>query len=317
MNRLPTIIALVVSVVALTVAVVWMTRSPAPSRRSPLMSVGTMGGTSPPNVPAPVPSSGLSAAPTPMAAGGSPGFSGPGGSGGLMSAMPGGMMGDPLLRPRMIYTGTLQPAETMTVTAPLTGNIAEVYIKDGDMVQAGQKLIRLEATEPPRREVVIKAPRPGLVTASREMGPLSDPAMDSFFRFPHVGRHVSVGTALLDIVSEQSAIVLLNVPERDVSSIKLSQLALIRSRVLPDGTALKGKVVRISRLGHRGNFNTVMFPVTVKVSDALGKMRLGMSVEVELVGERADEATVQRAVPGMSGMTGAPPYGGMPSLSGS
>lgn len=234
----------------------------------------------------------------------------------MMSGMSGGMMGDPTMKPRLLYTGTLQPAEIVTVTAPLTGSITDVYVKDGDTVQAGQKLIRLEATEPQRREVVIKAPRPGLVMASREMGPLSDPAFDSFTRFPHMGRHVSTGTALLDVVSEQSAVVLLNVPEREVSSVKLSQPALIRPRILPEGVTLKGKVVRVSRMGHRSSISTIMFPVTVQVSGALDKVRLGMSVEVELVEEEKDEETVQGEIPGMSGMTGAPPSGGIPSMPG-
>lgn len=316
MNRLPTTVAIVLSVIVLTLSVVWMTRSQAPRKRSPLMSVGTMGGTSPPNVPLPTPPSGFSGAPAPTTTGESARLGGPGLSGGMMAGMSGSMVGDPTIKPRLIYTGTLQPAEIVTVTAPLTGCITDVYVQDGDVVQTGQQLIRLEATEPRRRAIVIQAPRPGLVVASREMGPLSDPAFDSFIRFPHVGRHVNAGTALLDIVSEQSAVVLLNVPEREVSSIKLSQPALIRSRILPEGVALKGKVVRISRIGHRGSLNTVMFPVTVQVSDALDKMRLGMSVEVELIEETKDAETVQREVPGVSGMTGAPPYGGMPPMPG-
>jgi multidrug resistance efflux pump len=233
-----------------------------------------------------------------------------------MAGMSGGMMGDPIMKPRLIYTGTLQPADIVTITAPLTGSITDVYVKDGDSVRAGQKLMRLEATEPQRREVVIKSPRRGLVIASRELGPLSDPAFDSFMRFPHVGRHVSAGTALLDVVSEQSAVVLLNVPEREVSSVKLSQPVLIRPRVLPEGVTLKGKVVRVSRLGHRSSISTIVFPVTVQVSGSLDKVRLGMSVEVELIEEEKDEGAVQGEVPGMSGMTGAPPYGGVPPLPG-
>jgi multidrug efflux pump subunit AcrA (membrane-fusion protein) len=316
MNRLPTIVAIVISVIVLTLAVVWTTRYQSPRKRSPLMSVGAPGGTSPPNMPSPAPPGGFSGAPGPTTTGGGANFGGPGMSGGMMSGMPGGMMGDPTMKPRLLYTGTLQPAEIVTVTAPLTGSITNVYVKDGDTVQTGQKLIRLEATEPQRREVVIKSPRRGLVMASREMGPLSDPAFDSFTRFPHVGRHVSTGTALLDIVSEQSAVVLLNVPEREVSSVKLSQPALIRPRVLPEGVTLKGKVARVSRMGHRSSISTIMFPVTVQVSGALDKVRLGMSVEVELVEEEKDEETVQGEVPGMSGMTGAPPYGGMSPMPG-
>lgn len=321
MNRLPTIVAIVLSVIGLTLAVVWTTRYQAPRKRSPLMSVGATGGTSPPNVPSPAPPGGFSGTPS-MGGFGAPGSIAAGSSAnsgiemGIMSAMSGGMTGDPTMKPRLVYTGTLQPAETVTVTAPLTGSITDVYVKDGDTVHTGQKLIRLEATEPQRREVVIKSPRRGLVMASREMGPLSDPAFDAFLRFPHVGRHVTAGTALLDVVSEQSAVVLLNVPERDVSSVKLSQPALIRPRVLPEGVTLKGKVTRISRIGYRGSLNTVMFPVTVQVSGASDRVRLGMSVEVELVEEEKDEETVHGEIPGTSGMTGAPPYGGMPPMPG-
>ena len=316
MNRLPTIIAIVLSVMVLTLAVIWMTQYKGPRNRPRLMSpsaAGTIGGTAPPpgTPPSAPPGAGMSS----MGGPGAPG-SMAAGSGAMMSGMSGGMMGDPTMKPRLLYTGTLQPAEIVTVTAPLTGSITDVYVKDGDTVQAGQKLIRLEATEPQRREVVIKAPRPGLVMASREMGPLSDPAFDSFTRFPHMGRHVSTGTALLDVVSEQSAVVLLNVPEREVSSVKLSQPALIRPRILPEGVTLKGKVVRVSRMGHRSSISTIMFPVTVQVSGALDKVRLGMSVEVELVEEEKDEETVQGEIPGMSGMTGAPPSGGIPSMPG-
>ncbi len=314
MNRLPTIVAIVLSMIGLTLAVVWTTRHPAPRKRSPLMSVGATGGTSPPNLPFPAPPGVFSGTPS-MGGFGAPGSIATG-SGAMMSGMSGGMMGDPSMKPRLVYTGTLQPAETVTVTAPLTGSITDVYVKDGDTVQTGQKLIRIKAPAPQRREVVIQSPRRGLVMASREMGPLSDPAFDSFTRFPHVGRYVNAGTALLDVVSEQSAVVLLNVPEREVSSVKLFQPALIRPRVLPEGVTLKGKVVRVSRMGHRSSISTIMFPVTVQVSGSSDEVRLGMSVEVELVEEGKDEETVQGEVPGTSGMMGAPPYGGVPPMPG-
>jgi hypothetical protein len=316
MNRLPTVVFIVVSVVAVIVAVVWMTQYQGPPRRSRLMSqpsTGAGGGMSSAAAPGGGPMTG-GPMPTTVSGPGMPGGGGMGG-GGMMGMGGGGMgfaSGGSTLRPRPFHVGTIQPADMVTVSAPFAGNVVEVFVEDGDAVRRGQPLLRFVSSEASQQQVVISAPQRGMVSAPRQTGDSSDPALDTFIRFPHVGQHVNAGAPLVDVLDDQTSVILLNVPEREIDLVEPAQEVMIRSRVLQEGTTLKGKVVRVSRVGRSragNNANTVVFPVTVRVLEPLGKLRLGMSVEVEW---KQVEKTQQEGDTSSSiGMTSGP---GMPGL---
>jgi multidrug efflux pump subunit AcrA (membrane-fusion protein) len=44
-------------------------------------------------------------------------------------------------------TGTLEPLHIVNITAPLTGKIREVFFRYGDIVKAGQPLLRMDTSE--------------------------------------------------------------------------------------------------------------------------------------------------------------------------
>ncbi len=212
----------------------------------------------------------------------------------------GGMLGASVPSGRQLsYSGTIQSAEKATVTSPLAGSVVEVFVKDGDTVRAGQRLLRLTPLASGRQPVVVSAPLSGLIVASLEGIESSDPALDVLVRFPHVGMRTEAGMPLFDIVNEKSAVIPLNVPERDIVYVKPGQEVTIRPRVLPRVT-LRGKVVRVARAGQSRMTNGVratVFPVTVQVLDSLDRARLGMTADVVWVEEVKDEEATQEASP--------------------
>jgi macrolide-specific efflux system membrane fusion protein len=180
----------------------------------------------------------------------------------------------------VLATGNVQPQNQLSIYPSISGRIEKIFIKEGDTVKKGQKLMELSSTE--RATLLDAATAKGdkqLKHWSKlyQSTPLLSPQDGQIIWLPTVpGQVVNTGTTLM-ILSDH-LIVNTQVDETDLAQIKMDQKATITLDAYSD-KPMPGTVKRISYFSTLVN-NVTTYQVYVWPDVLPDFIRSGMTANV-------------------------------------
>jgi membrane fusion protein, multidrug efflux system len=224
----------------------------------------------------------------------------------------------------IVLTGMASPWESVTLSAEISGKLEWQGVDDGEVVEAGQELIRIDTTSAQARldqalakfeltkqeytrvaklqEGGISSPREyDQATTNREAAEASvrlaeielgksvitaqiEGVLDQVFN--EEGEFVSVGKPLLRIVQVDKIKVLLGMPERDVIYCRIGQPVQLEFDAYP-GKLVQGTVHRIATTAE---LSTRTFRVEIAVNNQDGGLKPGMNARARFVRTSYPEA---------------------------
>lgn len=218
----------------------------------------------------------------------------------------------------LTYSGELEPADDVTLTAGSASWIKEVLVSKGDVVKAGDVIVRFDDTDArldvmrARREYdqarvesppsLVEEKRLALVSAERKLSmmtvhaPFSGVVADVMVR---EGESVSAQTNIVRLVDDSSYKVTLLVDQKDLAHIAAGQDVYVTPDAIP-GLTLVGRVTQIDFLPSSTD-STTTYPVTVtleapseepELADLVRQLRPGLSVEAEIIVASAQDVLV-------------------------
>jgi HlyD family secretion protein len=183
--------------------------------------------------------------------------------------------------------GTLESNRPLMVTA-YTGTVDHIYVKTGDKLKKGHKLVKLDGT-------ILDANYESLLVKRQQLQDDLDQAYDDLADYsitaPADGivtdlsiqesAVVQQGMAVCTIQQNASFKLIVAADELDIPSIKLGQKADIKIDALPNQTA-SGEVIKISPIGVKSN-DVTTYDVTLKVTAPAGAMvQMNASADIEV-----------------------------------
>jgi len=179
------------------------------------------------------------------------------------------------------------PRNHAVLSSRIPGRVLEIKAFEGDVVTAGQPLVRLESRQPgdPPPVVDFKAPLAGLITSSHVQ----------------LGEPVEPDKELLDISDLSEVWAVARVPEHIAGKLKPGDRAHIRVTALA-GETLDGTLLRFGTMADResGTLDAIF-----SVPNPGLKMRPGMRAEFSIVlSKRTNVMSTARGAPGRSGEPG-------------
>jgi membrane fusion protein, multidrug efflux system len=227
-------------------------------------------------------------------------------------------------------TATLEPESEAQVAAKISGVLLKLMVEEGDQVKAGQVLARLDDENPRLNLAKAKATLDKLENdyrRSREMferkllsveqndkirydletqratyelarlelsytnivAPISGVISK---RLVKVGNFIQVNQALFQIDNFDPLLAVLNVPERELNTLRADQLVGMRVDSIPDHV-FEGRIQRISPVVDSA---TGTFRVTCEFRDESGRLKSGMFGRLEVIyAQHQDVPTIPRA----------------------
>ncbi|HVM32839.1 MAG TPA: efflux RND transporter periplasmic adaptor subunit [bacterium] len=193
----------------------------------------------------------------------------------------------------VLATGNVQPQNQLAILPPIAGRIEKIFVREGDYVKKGQKLMELSSTE--RATLLDEAASKGPDELAHweqlyQATPLLAPENGQIIYLPTVqGQIVSTGTSLM--VMSDHLIVNTQVDETDLAQVKLGGDATIDLDAYPDQD-IDAKVRRISFQSTLVN-NVTTYEVDVWPDKVPAFMRSGMTANVTFnVAEKDDVLVV-------------------------
>lgn len=180
----------------------------------------------------------------------------------------------------VLATGNVQPNNQLVVYPPISGRIEKIYIKEGDNVHKGEKLMDLSSTE--RATLLDEAAAQGTSALSYwqalyQETPMLSPENGQIVYLPTVqGQIFSTATELM--VMSDHLIVNTQVDETDLAQIKMNQDTTITLDAYPN-QQIDGVVRRISYQSTLVN-NVTTYEVDVWPNKIPDFMRSGMTANV-------------------------------------
>ncbi|MGD7652167.1 MAG: efflux RND transporter periplasmic adaptor subunit [Verrucomicrobiales bacterium] len=162
------------------------------------------------------------------------------------------------------------PARHAVLSSRIPGRVVELNAQEGDVVVAGQSLMRVESRQPgdPPPTIELKAPVGGLIVLSHV----------------RLGEPVEPDRELLDISDMSSVWAVARVPEFQAGRLKVGSKARITVAALGD-QVLEGEMLRFGTSADRmsGTIDAIF-----KVENPGMRMRPGMRAEFQIVVDRDD-----------------------------
>lgn len=192
--------------------------------------------------------------------------------------------------------GTAELSEQETITSKGTGNVANVYVKDGDWVEEGQKVLELSNSS-----VYNTLERSGVdyndleLTLQSQQKQLEDYRITSPITGTVVKKSSKAGdtvgqslnsTVLATIADMSRMKFTMDVDELDIAKIQLGQIVEVSADAL-EGVAFVGVITQIQQEGESQNGVTT-YPVEVTI-DQPGELKIGMNVDASVVVESKDD----------------------------
>ena len=218
----------------------------------------------------------------------------------------------------LTVSGQTKANRTVVVRAAITGEVAEVLVKKGQLVSTNQVIVRLKEEERPvrlaeartlvhRREIEYEAAKAleqkafasrvrlaeaesALSTARAQLAHVQVDLDHTRLLAPFagivetcpvtVGDFVPVGGTIATIVDFSKVVVGAEVTEREVAAITPGSEA---EAVLSNGQRLSGNVSYISKIAMQ---STNTFPIEVSITNKTNKVRAGLTAELHLPRQR-------------------------------
>ena len=217
-------------------------------------------------------------------------------------------------------TGSLSAQDNVDISSKITGRIVEVLVKENQHVNAGDVLVRLDATSLNATLAQMKAKlHNAQATYDRNLnllnrGAISQSAFDSVEADYHVsdtiittpisgyiiGKPTPVGQTISSGISTPQVIMSVAtldnmeietlVDESDIGQVKNGQKVKFTVDAYPNET-FTGKVRLISRSATTEN-NVIYYKVYVTVDDAKGKLLPTMTARTEIIIDEANDVTI-------------------------
>lgn len=230
------------------------------------------------------------------------------------------------------YSGvaTLEADSEAQVAAKVSGALVKLFVEEGDEVKAGQVLARLDDENPRLNLVKAEATLRKLENDYRRSSEMFERKLLSVEqndkirfdletqratydlarlelsyttitapipgvisrRLVKVGNYIQVNQALFQIDNFDPLLAVLNVPERELQTLRPGQVVVMRVDSLPE-TRFEGRIQRISPVVDPA---TGTFRVTCEFRDAARRLKSGMFGRLEIAyGEHADALTIPRS----------------------
>lgn len=169
-------------------------------------------------------------------------------------------------------SGEIESADNAAVVSRGSGNVRNVYVKDGDRVTKGQKIldidnstvnatlqraqidrkdleIKLRSLENDYADLFVYAPVSGIITSkSKQLNDTAGTGSDG----------------IMTITDTSSYVMTVELEEKDLSKVSVGMNVPVK---LDDGTILNGEVTQIAENG-KINGTQVSYPVTLRIADA-------------------------------------------------
>ncbi|MBE3590693.1 MAG: efflux RND transporter periplasmic adaptor subunit [Firmicutes bacterium] len=225
---------------------------------------------------------------------------------------------DPAEGPAVIASGTVEPAETRTVAAGVSGTVEKVLVHEGDRVAAGDVLVQLRNDQLPvqlatdeaqlaqdedtldallhpqspdphevqLRQLKVDQDRLALQMAQADLAHLRVTSpVDGVVTAVQVqpGDDAAPGAALVQVQSTSRLEVAAAVDEVDIDRVRPGEAAVVRATALP-GQAFRGTVASVAPAGQNSQ-GVSTFAVTIDLDPAglaSDGLKAGMSVTADI-----------------------------------
>jgi membrane fusion protein, multidrug efflux system len=227
-------------------------------------------------------------------------------------------------------TATLEPESEAQVAAKISGVLLKLTVEEGDQVKAGQVLARLDDENPRLNLAKAKASLDKLENDYRRSSEMFERKLLSVEqndkirydletqratydlarlelsytnivapisgviskRLVKIGNFIQVNQALFQIDNFDPLLAVLNVPERELNTLRVDQVVSMRVDSIPDH-AFEGRIQRISPVVDSA---TGTFRVTCEFRDESGRLKSGMFGRLEVIyAQHQDVPTIPRS----------------------
>lgn len=185
-------------------------------------------------------------------------------------------------------SGEIESTDSVSVVSRGSGNVRSVYVKDGDRVSKGQKILdidnstvnaTLQRAEIDRKDLEIKlrslekdyadlfvyAPVSGVITSkSKELNDTASSSSDG----------------IMTITDTSSYVMTIELAEKDLPKVSVGMNLPVK---LDDGTVLNGNVTEVSQEG-KTNGTDISYPVTLQITNANLTTSVIGTVDLDSVG---------------------------------
>lgn len=169
------------------------------------------------------------------------------------------------------------PSHRSVLSSRIAGRVIELHAFEGDIVQEGQVLARVESRQlgDPPPSIALKAPRSGLIVESHV----------------RLGQPVEPDAELLDISDRSRMWAVAQIPEQEAAQVRVGTRARVRIPALGD-QLIEAELARFGVDADR-QAGTVEGIFALENTD--GKLRSGLRVELSIIlSERSDVLAVPR-----------------------
>jgi HlyD family secretion protein len=187
---------------------------------------------------------------------------------------------------------TTEYADSESVLAKVSGNVKEVYVKNGEWVKKGQKLLELEnnslhdtiyknSLDLADSQLSLEAQKKQL-NDYNIVSPIDGTIIQKDYKAGDTVNSGSSSTVLMTVADMSKMVFTIEVDELDIAKIAENQKVEVTADALPNGK-FEGQVTNVSVLGNTQNGVTT-YPVEVTISEP-GKLRPGMNVNAKIMVE--------------------------------
>jgi multidrug efflux pump subunit AcrA (membrane-fusion protein) len=185
---------------------------------------------------------------------------------------------------KVTIAGGVVPRRMALITPPYNGYIKRLFVHVGDEIKSGSPVVSIAQTVGSAEEEVfpLRSPITGVVVqVARDEGEYVTATASN-----------TSSAAIVRIDDLTKLFVEANVPEIDISKLKVGQSVVIRSVAIPNRT-YDGKILEIARAASeqdRWERAKVEFPIRAEITNPDGEIRSGMSAVLDVVVQEAKGA---------------------------
>ncbi len=185
-------------------------------------------------------------------------------------------------------SGTFEYRHSENVMAEVNGDLAELYVKEGDIVSKGQSLLRISSTQV---ETNLRNAQLSLDNAQAQLdeytitSPIAGTVIEKKFEQGDTIDSNNSASEMAVIYDMSQLEFTMNIDELDIGKLQVGQKVQITCDAL-EGEQFEGYVSKISING-KSNNGVTTYPVTVKLDD-YGNLLPGMNINATVMLQQAE-----------------------------
>jgi HlyD family secretion protein len=185
-------------------------------------------------------------------------------------------------------SGTFEYRHSENIMAEVNGDLAELYVKEGDIVSKGQSLLRISSTQV---ETNLRNAQLSLDNAQASLdeytitSPIAGTVIEKKFEQGDTIDSNNSASEMAVIYDMSQLEFTMNIDELDIGKLQVGQKVQITCDAL-EGEQFEGYVSKISING-KSNNGVTTYPVTVKLDD-YGNLLPGMNINATVMLQQAE-----------------------------